>query len=593
MSAQSLQVVTLDLPNPAYDPDAAEDYHRINSNMSFTYLTTFNLRTLSTNGATPGDDVSGLLYTPDLPTNSACVAASAPYVPANATRRANLPSTDYDLVAIAPWLSSACVQQYLDSAYGDPVRGFLWFLPNDTTEDQPPPPTSPVWQLPDDSGWKNQNDYPMYAIPGISARILMNASDAYSKNMTDVPDGHVLTEYFDSRDYVRLFVDIDTAGSTTSLPSLWIFLLVVLAILLLVIGVTSLSMHWLQRRRRQTLRRRVASGEVDLEALGIKRLTVPQEILDRMPLYIYGSGAPASLRNSSVDDRDVTANADKLDSIDSSRPSSPQHLNPGQNSTLLRSTSFHPTPLQQPTCAICLDDFVPAAVDPNGSGQVTGGTVVRELPCHHIFHPECVDTFLRDSSSLCPMCKKTALPTGYCPRVVTNAMVRRERMVRRIRERITVDDAPDISATANTPTDADDVPLTLGRRIRVGTFASLSQLRSLVPERGGSHARNQRISIASPLPTPSDTAMTELHVPASALVRSTPTGTPARRQHVTPPPAAAVQPPNSASRREWARQRAVAMLGRRTAPVDPDAEESRTTPAWRKAVRGLFPGFRD
>lgn len=208
--AQSLQVVTLDLPNPAYDPDAAEDYHRINSNMSFTYLTSFNLRTLSSNGATPGDAVSGLLYTPDLPTDSACVKASAPYVPSNATRRANLPSTDYDLVALAPWLSSTCVQQYLDSAYGDPVRGFLWFLPNDTTEDQPPPPTSPVWQLPDDSGWKNQNDYPMYAIPGISAGILMNASAAYSKNMTDVPDGHVLTEYFDSRDYVRLFVDIDT-----------------------------------------------------------------------------------------------------------------------------------------------------------------------------------------------------------------------------------------------------------------------------------------------------------------------------------------------------------------------------------------------
>jgi len=346
-------------------------------------------------------------------------------------------------------------------------------------------------------------------------------------------------------------------------------------------------MHWLQRRRRQTLRRRVASGEVDLEALGIKRLTVPQEILDRMPLYTYGSGAPASLPNSTVVDREAATIPDKLDLIDSSRPSSPQASNSRPTSTLLRAISFHPTPLQQPTCAICLDDFVAATADPDGSGLATGGTVVRELPCHHIFHPECVDTFLRDSSSLCPMCKKTALPTGYCPRVVTNAMVRRERMVRRIRERITVDDGPETSVTA---AEAENEPVTLGRRIRVGTFANLAQLRGVSSVRGSSNANRRRTSNAQPLRPSPDTAMTDLSVPASALVRSTSVGTPAQRQHVMQPPAA-VQPPNSLGRREWARQRAVAMLGRRTAPIDPEAEELRTMPAWRKAVRGVFPGF--
>jgi hypothetical protein len=35
-------------------------------------------------------------------------------------------------------------------------------------------------------------------------------SALYSGNMTNVPHGHDLTELYDSRQYVRLFVDIDT-----------------------------------------------------------------------------------------------------------------------------------------------------------------------------------------------------------------------------------------------------------------------------------------------------------------------------------------------------------------------------------------------
>jgi hypothetical protein len=81
-------------------------------------------------------------------------------------------------------------------------------------------------------------------------------------------------------------------------------------------------------------------------------------------------------------------------------------------------------PFTQPTCSICLDDFE------------HNQTIVRELPCSHIFHPECIDGFLRDNSSLCPMCKKSALPQGYFVTDVTNAMVRRERLIRRIRERV-------------------------------------------------------------------------------------------------------------------------------------------------------------
>ena len=51
----------------------------------------------------------------------------------------------------------------------------------------------------------------------------------------------------------------------------------------------------------------------------------------------------------------------------------------------------------------------------------------------------------------------------------------------------------------------------------------------------------------------------------------------------------AATPEVLAGRREWARQRATAMLGARRAPLDPDAEEERTLPAWRRGVMRVFP----
>lgn len=74
----------------------------------------------------------------------------------------------------------------------------------------------------------------------------------------------------------------------------------------------------------------------------------------------------------------------------------------------------------QPTCPICLDDYV------------MGKSMVRELPCRHIYHPECIDSFLLETSSLCPVCKKLVLPPGYCPKIITDNMVRQERLSRRV-----------------------------------------------------------------------------------------------------------------------------------------------------------------
>jgi len=45
-----------------------------------------------------------------------------------------------------------------------------------------------------------------------------------------------------------------------------------------------------------------------------------------------------------------------------------------------------------PTCAVCLEDFEP-------------GDLLRELPCGHRYHTDCIDPWLTEKSSACPMCK--------------------------------------------------------------------------------------------------------------------------------------------------------------------------------------------
>lgn len=179
-------------------------------------------------------------------------------------------------------------------------------------------------------------------------------------------------------------------------------------------------MHFIARQRRSMLRRRIANGEIDLEALGIKRLMVPKEVLDKMPLYPYTSTpTPPVTHDRSSSDSTINQKSPTIISV-LSHPRSHRSgtgTGSGRNSHYLE---------QQTTCAICLDDFTSAPPSPS---------LVRELPCGHIFHAECVDPFLTTHSSLCPLCKKSSLPVGYVPKTITNTMVRRERQVRRLRGR--------------------------------------------------------------------------------------------------------------------------------------------------------------
>lgn len=57
---------------------------------------------------------------------------------------------------------------------------------------------------------------------------------------------------------------------------------------------------------------------------------------------------------------------------------------------------------QHTTCAVCVDEF-------------KVGVPVRQLPCQHIFHPECIDEWLNEYSSVCPLCKMNLKDTQTLP----------------------------------------------------------------------------------------------------------------------------------------------------------------------------------
>ena len=281
----------------------------------------------------------------------------------------------------------------------------MTYLPDDSPK-KPPLANNITWDLNDGGQWKSQNKFPVYAIPGAEGAAIMQQLGQYSGNSSSAKIKEILeVAQLDPADYVRLYTSFGTDNSS-NLPSLWAFLLIILGLVLFVVGATSVLMHWLQRRRRRDLQRRVNSGEVDLESLGIKRIRITQDAINSLGTSTY-------TRHTAVPSRtDIAADPPSEHSTEQPAPSS------------FASTSNY-SQWSQPTCPICLDDFV------------DNTTTVRSLPCHHIYHPECIDPFLRDNSSLCPVCKAPVIPAGSQYRIsepVTNAMVRHERRARRERE---------------------------------------------------------------------------------------------------------------------------------------------------------------
>ncbi|CAG5172344.1 uncharacterized protein ALTATR162_LOCUS7457 [Alternaria atra] len=560
MSAQRIGIFTIDFPDPLRIDYDNNQFNTLNESVSFQYRILNNIQTLSTKGVDGNQDPYGILYVPDVYT-SGCREQEGNYVPENATRVANLPTDkDYALIAVAPWYSAQCTIEYFTAARNHPTKAFLTYQPGDSNA-KPPVLNDASWNLQDGGSWQTANDFPTYALSSITGRNIMDQLNQYSGNLSQVPHGDTLSQIYEPTDYVRLWATVST-DSGGQLPSLWVFLVIVLAILLVAVSITSLVMHIIQRRRRNDLRERVLNGQVDLEALGVKRLTVSQQVLDKLPIHTYT--APATTSN---EPEKATAPQALNPALDT--PHAAVDAETGYKGPQLTRHSSAPTmptvptssvsaSWSQPTCPICMDDFE------------VNETQVRELPCRHIFHPECIDTFLLNHSSLCPMCKQTVLPAGVCPVQITNVMVRRERHINRMRARSahtasTQPGSASAPSSATVPTPLTRPPIALGSLgSRIGGAISGRRIFS-APER--TQSRPPDIEMGTTQPSDASSQPQPPNAPA-----------PQNAQDCGP----------THNRREWARQRALAMLGPRHAPAS-DVEEEENVPKWRRMFRKVFP----
>ncbi|KAG6004933.1 hypothetical protein E4U21_000602 [Claviceps maximensis] len=398
-----------------------------------------NLTTLSTGNTGVFDSsIQGLLFVPDITSVPSCDVQQYDSLPRNVTRRKDLPPANFNLIAIAPWFSSDCTQAYLNSALQGPVKAFIFYKPNNSTN-KPQEGDSPVWNVGDGGAWRSNHHFPIFAIPGREGQKIIKQLSLYSGAITEVPHGKEIRQLYNIRwtAYLRIWTKL-TLDRPSNPPATWAFILIVVGALLFVIFVVSLTMHFIQRRNRNSLKKRVQSGEVDLEAMGIKRVTVPASHVAHFPLFTYNAEPDLLDVPSSPHSRTTTSTASKKTRrkkrrdngqmpSDAMPPAAPSVRSIRSKRSTLMGVGGTTATNNQPNCHICLATFEHRL------------TVIRELPCGHIFHTECIDEFLIQNSSLCPTCKHCMLPRGYSPRI-TNGMVRRERALRRLRERVDLDE---------------------------------------------------------------------------------------------------------------------------------------------------------
>ncbi|KAK2617051.1 hypothetical protein QQS21_000145 [Conoideocrella luteorostrata] len=562
-----------------------------------------NLTTLSTgNTGVYDSSVQGLLYVPDITSVPSCDVQQYETIPRNVTRRRDLPPANFNLIAIAPWFSSDCTQAYLNSALQGPVKAFLFYKPNNSTN-KPQEGDSPVWNLGDGGAWRSNHHFPIFAIPGREGQKIIKQLSLYSGAISQVPHGDEIKQLYNIHwtTYLRIWTKL-TLDKPSNPPATWAFILIVIGALLFVILVVSLIMHFIQRRNRNSLKRRVQSGEVDLEAMGIKRVTVPASHVTQFPLFTYNAEAdlidlpssprsqttpPAGTRKTRRKRRRETTNA----TSDALGPSAQSVRSIRSKRSGLTGVGETTATNYQPNCHICLASFEHRT------------TIIRELPCGHIFHTECIDEFLVQNSSLCPTCKQCMLPRGYSPKI-SNGMVRRERALRRLRERV---DIEELSIESR-----DTKLKTWGRKLfHPSHMTNTSSTKTEVPMKVLTAPPN-KLDVAGNLPSieiddghnssssPNRSSDSVTPDPAEPTQVPSPTTKPrprkckprALRVLQTQPEDAELNfsitaPNRRGSPSSFARER-MRQIADNNAPFD---DPDRARPKWRRAISKAFPGF--
>lgn len=115
------------------------------------------------------------------------------------------------MIAVAPWVSTECTQSFLAAAEAQvATQAFVFYHPDGGT-DQPPPVSDPSWSLNDGGAWKSTNHYPIYAIPGATGFVIMQALNDSTGNLTNLANATSWATQFNPADYyASLYMEINT-----------------------------------------------------------------------------------------------------------------------------------------------------------------------------------------------------------------------------------------------------------------------------------------------------------------------------------------------------------------------------------------------
>ncbi|KAG5915318.1 hypothetical protein E4U42_008115 [Claviceps africana] len=579
------------------------------SQLAYEQIIDKNLTTLSTgNTGVYDSSIQGLLFVPDVTSVPSCDVQQYDSIPRNVTRRKDLPPANFNLIAIAPWFSSDCTQAYLNSALQGPVKAFIFYKPNNSTN-KPQEGDSPVWNVGDGGAWRSNHHFPIFAIPGREGQKIIKQLSLYSGAIAEVPHGKEIRQLYNIywTAYLRIWTKL-TLDRPSNPPATWAFILIVVGALLSVIFVVSLTMHFIQRRNRNSLRKRVQTGEVDLEAMGIKRVTVPASHVKQFPLFTYNAepdlldmpSSPPHPRAASSSGckkkaRRKKRREDGHTPADAMLPTAPSVRSIRSKRSMMKGGGGTTATNHQPNCHICLAVFEHRL------------TIIRELPCGHIFHTECIDEFLIQNSSLCPTCKHCMLPRGYSPRI-TNGMVRRERALRRLRERVDLEELSIADGDTKLKTwgkklfsssPPDSAPSTQSDNMPMKMLTSPKNEPDAAERRGlpgsahdGYPSTPPGRSFDSVTSDSADVVPVVPVVPAAARTRPRKSKPKAMRVLPTQPEDSELSMnPTAPNRRgspsSFARER-MRQIADNNAPFD-DPDRSRST--WRRAISKAFPGF--
>ncbi|EPS27963.1 hypothetical protein PDE_02908 [Penicillium oxalicum 114-2] len=398
---------------------AGEITSSVHENVGFRFVLDRTVRTLSANNVPISRQTTGLLFVPTLSPDDPCNEVLDAYIPETVIRLEDIVAYDYPYIGIAPWLSVECAQSFLAASRNADVDALIFFkIENKSTI--PPGVDDESWSLNDHEQWKDENQYPVYAIPGLAAATLMHDL-AWVSNIGTYPT-HPDSEAISliEKSDIKLFVMISNEKHSDShvVRSGIIASSVVGAAVLVIIACAVLC-------RARCIRRRV--GHTYTEGFGMRMMLrhtppplaavvqqrlpsrTPPEIVHQIPLFSYDGAdiTPVMAVAKNEIGNEVVEIVNNLDLVDPSQadsrvvgiriPPRARLIGPEPELRLASPTGYRQNHLEQ-DCVVCASSF-------------DAGACVRELPCGHMFHQGCIDQWLLTRSHECPLCKRSVITT--------------------------------------------------------------------------------------------------------------------------------------------------------------------------------------